>query len=69
MVLSECQCKADGINFLSISWGAISKPQFIAVYIILIFLLRRKFYAYQGDGFMMLANICKRQSDFCLLVA
>lgn len=69
MVLSKCQCKADGINFLSVGWDAISKHQFIVVYTILIFLLRKKFYAYQGDGFMMLANICKKQSDFCLLVA
>lgn len=46
MVLSECQCKADGVNFLSISWAAISKPQFTIVCTILIFLLRRKFCAY-----------------------
>lgn len=69
MVLSECQCKADGVDFLSISWAAISKPQFTIVYTILIFLLRRKFCAYHGDGFRVLANICKRPSDFCLLVA
>lgn len=62
MVLSECQCKADGVNFLSTSWTATSKPQFIVVYAILIFLLRRNFCAYQSDGFMMLANICKRLS-------
>lgn len=67
MVLSDYQCKTDGINFLSVSWDAVSKPQFVVVYTILIFLLRRMFYAYQGDGFMMLASICKRQSDFCLL--
>lgn len=60
MVLSECQRKADGVNFLSTSWATTSKPQCIIVYAILIFILRRNFCAYQSDGFMMLANICKR---------
>lgn len=62
MVSSERQCKADGVNFLSTSWAPASKPRFIVVYAILFFLPRRKCCAYQSDGFMMLANICKRLS-------